>query len=77
MKQFKNFFAALLALTMILSLAACGGANDDTAAEDDGSGETETTMYKIGISQYGDRLLDNCEGFIRVWSRLVWWRAPI
>ena len=54
MKPFKKFFAALLALTMTLSLAACGGASDDTAAEGDGSGEGEATMYKIGISQYGE-----------------------
>ncbi len=66
MKQFKKFFAALLALTMTLSLAACGG-TDDTAAEDNGSGEGEATMYKIGISQYGEHgSLDNCrEGFLQ------------
>ena len=67
MKPFKKFFAALLALTMTLSLAACGGANDDTSAEGDGSGEGEATMYKIGISQYGEHgSLDNCrEGFLQ------------
>ena len=67
MKPFKEFFAALLALTMTLSLAACGGASDDTAAEGDGSGEGEATMYKIGISQYGEHgSLDNCrEGFLQ------------
>ena len=68
MKHLKKLFAALLALTMALSLAACGG-TDDTAAEDNtADGETtETAMYKIGISQYGEHgSLDNCrEGFLQ------------
>lgn len=66
MKHLKKLFAALLALTMTASLAACGG-TDDTAAQDDDSGEGEATMYKIGISQYGEHAsLDNCrEGFLQ------------
>ena len=68
MKHLRKLFAALLALTMTASLAACGG-TDDTAAQDEnsGEGETETTMYKIGISQYGEHAsLDNCrEGFLQ------------
>ena len=67
MKHLKKFAAALLALTMTLSLAACGGTDtaDDTA--DDTAAEGETTMYKIGISQYGEHAsLDNCrEGFLQ------------
>ena len=67
MKQLKKYFAALLALTMMLSLAACGGKDDTAATEEDASGETETAMYKIGISQYGEHgSLDNCrEGFLQ------------
>lgn len=66
MKHLKKLFAALLALTMTASLAACGG-TDDTAAQDNDSGEGEATMYKIGISQYGEHAsLDNCrEGFLQ------------
>ena len=67
MKHLKKFATALLALTMTLSLAACGGTDtaDDTA--DDTAAEGETTMYKIGISQYGEHAsLDNCrEGFLQ------------
>ena len=67
MKHLKKFFAALLALTMTLSLAACGGPDDTASSGDDSSGEGETTMYKIGISQYGEHgSLDNCrEGFLQ------------
>ena len=68
MKHLKKFFAALLALTMLLSLAACGGTDTaDGTADDSAEGQGETTMYKIGISQYGEHgSLDNCrEGFLQ------------
>lgn len=39
----KKFFCAVLALTMLLALAACGGTTDKPAASADGSAET----YKI------------------------------
>ena len=45
----KKFFALMMAMTMVLSLAACGGetaetTNDDTTSEDTASG----TAFKIG-----------------------------
>ena len=77
MKHLKKFAAALLALTMTLSLAACGGTDtaDDTA--DDTAAEGETTMYKIGISQYGEHAPWTTAGRAssRVWSRPAWWRT--
>src|SRR5699024_5876323 len=62
----KKLAALGLSLTMLLSLAACGGSNDD-AASDTGSGDGETVKYLIGISQYGQHgSLDNCrEGFLQ------------
>ena len=62
----KKLAALGLSLTMLLSLAACGGSNDD-AASDTGSGDDETVKYLIGISQYGQHgSLDNCrEGFLQ------------
>ena len=59
----KRILALVLALTMCLSLAACGG-TDDTSSGDSGG---EPVKYLIGISQYGQHgSLDNCrEGFLQ------------
>ena len=71
MKNLKSVAAFLLTLTLILTLAACGGASasggssapEQKSAEDGASGE----KYLIGISQYGEHgSLDNCrEGFLQ------------
>ena len=71
MKNLKSVAAFLLTLTLILTLAACGGASasggssapEQKPAEDGASGE----KYLIGISQYGEHgSLDNCrEGFLQ------------
>ena len=60
--RFKKLAACGLSLTMILSLAACGGTDDTSSGESGG----EPVKYLIGISQYGQHgSLDNCrEGFI-------------
>ncbi len=61
-KQSKKLLTAALALTLGLSLTACG-----TPAEGDGGGQTEGKPAIIGISQYGQHAsLDNCrEGFLQ------------
>ena len=65
MKTLKKLTCALLALTMSLSLAACGQSSETTSGAD--SGDSEGTTYKIGISQYGQHAsLDNCRiGFLQ------------
>ena len=63
MKNFRNFVSAALALTLSLSLAACG--SQETTSDDSGDGSSP--KYLIGISQYGQHgSLDNCrEGFLQ------------
>ena len=63
MKNFRNFVPAALALTLTLSLAACG--SQETTSDDSGDGSSP--KYLIGISQYGQHgSLDNCrEGFLQ------------
>lgn len=68
MKMIKKFTCALVALTMSLSLAACGSSESAAPSDDAGSDAApETASYKIGISQYGQHAsLDNCrEGFLQ------------
>ena len=70
MKNFKRFASAILALTLALSLTACGGSKEtasDTPAADPAPAEETAKVYKIGISQYGEHAsLDNCrEGFLQ------------
>ena len=68
MKTLKKLLCGALSLTMVLSLAACGGSTDDTASNNDTSADGgETVKYLIGISQYGQHgSLDNCrEGFLQ------------
>ena len=72
MKNFKRFASAILALTLALSLTACGGSKEtasDAPADSGDSAPAEETakVYKIGISQYGEHAsLDNCrEGFLQ------------
>ena len=63
MKNFRNFVSAALALTLTLSLAACG--SQETTSDDSGDGSSP--KYLIGISEYGQHgSLDNCrEGFLQ------------
>ena len=63
MKTLKKLLCAALALSLTLALTACGG--KDPAASASGSGEG--TVYRIGISQYGEHpSLDNCRtGFLQ------------
>ena len=63
MNLLKKLAACGLSLTMILSLAACGGTDDASSGESGG----EPVKYLIGISQYGQHgSLDNCrEGFLQ------------
>ena len=59
MKTLKKLLCAALALSLTLALTACGG--QDPAASASASGSGEGTVYRIGISQYGEHpSLDNC-----------------
>ena len=61
----KKFFALLLALTMVLSLVACGGSNDAAESTDDAA--TEETAEKVTLeviaAQYGTQTADWWKGF--------------
>jgi len=68
MKTLKKITSAVLALTLALSLTACGGKTDTPATPDEPANTEEPAkVYKIGISQYGEHgSLDNCrEGFLQ------------
>lgn len=69
MKTLKRFAAAILTLTLSLSLAACGGGNipEGPGSSNDGEEDSTKKTYVIGISQYGEHSsLDNCrEGFLQ------------
>ena len=62
----KKFFALLLALTMVLSLVACGGSND-AAEETTDDAATEETAEKVTLdviaAQYGTQTADWWKGF--------------
>lgn len=71
MNKLKKFACAALALTMTLSLAACGqkGAASSAGSASASAGSTAASgdkVYKIGLLQYGQHpSLDNCrEGFL-------------
>ena len=65
MTAFKKIASAILAVTMTLTLAACGAKEE--AAPSAPSASPAAKMYKIGISQFGEHAsLDNCrEGFLQ------------
>ena len=48
MSLFKKFAATTLALTMVFSLAACGGSSDTATTEEGGDAATTGKVYKIG-----------------------------
>lgn len=69
MNQFKKFAGAALALTMALSLAACGQTGAASSAGSTSAGSASASNgkpYQIGLLQYGQHpSLDNCrEGFL-------------
>ena len=51
MKKFAKLVALLLAVTMVLSLAACG--KSDTKTDDKTDGQTASGAYTIGINTWG------------------------
>ena len=62
----KKFFALLLALTMVLSLVACGGSDDaaEAPAEDAASEEVaEGVTVEVIAAQYGTQTADWWKGF--------------
>ena len=70
MKTMKKFAAALLALTLTLSLAACSNSGDSGVPDDGGDAPVSSgddKPFVIGISQYGEHgSLDNCRiGFLQ------------
>ncbi|MDD3346389.1 ABC transporter substrate-binding protein [Oscillibacter sp.] len=67
MKNFHKFLSAALALTLALSLSACGGKAEPSVDPNPAPGEEDSAKYLIGISQFGEHAsLDNCrEGFLQ------------
>ena len=67
MKTLKKFYSGLLALTLALSLAACGEAASGGSDAPDAPDGGEEKPLVIGISQYGEHAsLDNCRtGFLQ------------
>ena len=62
----KKIASAALAITMTMTLAACG-AKEEVPASSAPAASAGAKMYKIGISQFGEHAsLDNCrEGFLQ------------
>ena len=62
----KKIVSAALAITMTMTLAACG-AKEEVPASSAPAASAGAKMYKIGISQFGEHAsLDNCrEGFLQ------------
>ena len=51
----KKFFALLLTVTMLLTLAACGGKTAAPAEKTEApAAQTEKTVYKVGVCNYVD-----------------------
>ena len=66
MKNFRSILCGALALTLSLSLSACGGSSSGGASSSAG-GSSSSDLPIIGIAQYGEHgSLDNCRtGFIQ------------
>ena len=62
----KKIVSAALAITMTMTLAACG-AKEEVPASSAPAASAGAKMFKIGISQFGEHAsLDNCrEGFLQ------------
>ena len=69
MKNFRHITPAILALSLALTLTACGGKKEEAPAESgsEAPAEATTEKYLIGINQYGQHAsLDNCRiGFLQ------------
>lgn len=69
MKNFRHITSAILALSLALTLTACGGKKEEAPAESgsEAPAEATTEKYLIGINQYGQHAsLDNCRiGFLQ------------
>ena len=68
MKNFRHITSAILALSLALTLTACGGKKEEAPAESNPApAEATTEKYLIGINQYGQHAsLDNCRiGFLQ------------
>lgn len=68
MKNFRHITSAVLALSLALTLTACGGKKEEAPAEGSPApAEATTEKYLIGINQYGQHAsLDNCRiGFLQ------------
>ena len=69
MKNFRHITSAILALSLALTLTACGGKKEEAPAESGSEtpAEATTEKYLIGINQYGQHAsLDNCRiGFLQ------------
>ena len=69
MKNFRHITFAILALSLALTLTACGGKKEEAPAESgsEAPAEATTEKYLIGINQYGQHAsLDNCRiGFLQ------------
>ena len=68
MKNFRHITSAVLALSLVLTLTACGGKKEEAPAESSPApAEATTEKYLIGINQYGQHAsLDNCRiGFLQ------------
>ena len=55
MKKFKNIIAMLLALTMTVALAACGGGSSEAPAEDAAAESGKKAACVLGIGGLGDQ----------------------
>ena len=69
MKNFRHITSAILALSLALTLTACGGKKEEAPAESGANAPADATVekYLIGINQYGQHAsLDNCRiGFLQ------------
>ena len=60
----KRMFALLLSLTMVFSLTACGGGNEESSSGSEASGETITIKLPHCYSE-GHPLTDTLENFFK------------
>ena len=61
MKKFSKVIVLLLALSMVLSFAACGGGNEETTAGNDEGTTNNGAALEYDLSKEGDYTADNTE----------------